>query len=94
MVPLLGRELHRVDLPFEVLLAELQSPVDKVALEKKKKDSLFLGKSTGLAKAKMGNEMSPVDKVALKKGALLFLGKGMGIAMTKLGNYMRNSEQC
>jgi hypothetical protein len=42
----------------------------------------------------MGNEMSPVDKVALKKGALLFLGKGMGIAMTKLGNYMRNSEQC
>jgi hypothetical protein len=51
VVPLLGREVHREDLPFEVLLAELQCPVDKVAL--KKRFCYFWEK----AQSKMVNEM-------------------------------------
>jgi hypothetical protein len=51
VVPLLGRELHREDLPFEVLLAELQGPVDKVAL---KKELCYFWEK---ARIKMVNEM-------------------------------------
>jgi hypothetical protein len=54
VVPLLGREFHREDLPIEVLLAELESPVDKIALKWKRKLLLHFWEKEGI---KMLNEI-------------------------------------